>query len=300
MNFKKMFGIVATVAMMTSMVPVTTFGYSVSDEMQAAYDYAYEVGVTTKDSAETANLTSQVTRAEMAKMITVFAEDVLGLVPNTSDTACAEFTDVSSAQGDLEAYITSACQLGLMGRNNDGTVATKFNPAGNLTRAQYGTLLSRALYGDVNNGGNPRYANHLQALNDDGIMTNISNPNVLELRRWVMKTLQTADESGVATAAGCNDPLTIAACAVGDSSCPAACETPEVAKSGSLNVTLTDYSSSVKSAPLGGTMIFNAVKFASSEEVTVNTVTLERVGLSSRSDIDSVWFEKDGVAVSSK
>lgn len=114
----------------------------------------------------------------------------------------------------------------------------------------------------------------------------------------------------VVTPAECKDAAVILACALNSDTCPAACKgkTPEQQPNvnpsgearGDLNVAVADYSSSVKSVPMVGISIFNEVKFSSSEAVNVNSVTLERVGLSSRSDIKGVWFEKDGLAVSSR
>jgi hypothetical protein len=45
----------------------------------------------------------------------------------------------------MKLYIKQSCQLGLMGQG-----IQNFNPNGTLTRAQFGTVLSRALYGSTN------------------------------------------------------------------------------------------------------------------------------------------------------
>jgi hypothetical protein len=47
----------------------------------------------------------------------------------------------------MKFYIKLSCQLGLMGQG-----ITVFNPDGEVTRAEFGTVLSRALYGDTYNG----------------------------------------------------------------------------------------------------------------------------------------------------
>ena len=114
----------------------------------------------------------------------------------------------------------------------------------------------------------------------------------------------------------CNDPAVLLACSLGSDSCPAACqkdseknnedETAQgstidgMAIAGDLNIAVADYSDTVKSAPAVGTVIFNAVDFKASEKVTIESVKLERTGLSSKSAIRWVWFEKDGMAVSAK
>jgi hypothetical protein len=98
------------------------------------------------------------------------------------------------------------------------------------------------------------------------------------------------------------------ACALETEDCPAICREnpsepgtpdPTAPKSGDLEVAVADYSSTMKTAPREGTVVFNKISFKTSEAVTVNSIVLERAGLSSRSDINGVWFEKDGKAVSS-
>ena len=69
---------------------------------------------------------------------------------------------------------------------------------------------------------------------------------------------------------------------------------------GDLSIAVADYSDSIKSAPAKGTVVFNAVDFKASEKITIESVKLERTGLSDKSAIKWVWFEKDGVAVSAK
>ena len=126
-------------------------------------------------------------RAHMAKMMVNYAVDVLGLTPNTSKPC--NFTDIANQSDELRGYITEVCQLWLMGVGID-----KFNPNGMVTRAEFGTVFSRALYGNAYNEGNPYYLHHLQALKDAGIMNDISNPNAREIRGYVMLMMKRADE----------------------------------------------------------------------------------------------------------
>jgi len=42
----------------------------------------------------------------------------------------------------MKNYILRACELGMMGQG-----ITNFDPNGEVSRAQFGTVLSRALYG---------------------------------------------------------------------------------------------------------------------------------------------------------
>jgi hypothetical protein len=59
-----------------------------------------------------------------------------------------------------------------------------FTPNNEVNRAQFGTVLSRALRGDKYNGADAAnyFIKHLEALNKTGIMKNISDPLNLELR----------------------------------------------------------------------------------------------------------------------
>ena len=157
-------------------------------ELQDAYDYAYGIGITTATSIDNADMNWYLLRrAHMAKMMVNYAVDVLGLTPNTSKPC--NFTDIANQSDELRGYITEACQLWLMGVGID-----KFNPNGMVTRAEFGTVFSRALYGNAYNEGNPYYLHHLQALKDAGIMNDISNPNAREIRGYVMLMMKRADE----------------------------------------------------------------------------------------------------------
>ena len=70
-----------------------------------------------------------------------------------------------------------------MGLQQDGTPDSIFNPDQLVTRAQFGTALSRLLYGSTHNTSTGIwYQAHLNALQADGIMTMIENPDILEIR----------------------------------------------------------------------------------------------------------------------
>jgi hypothetical protein len=74
-----------------------------------------------------------------------------------------------------------------------GIDMTSFYPNNEVTRAEFGTVLSRALYGTLYNDGQPYYINHLEALKLASIMNNITDPeNMKELRGYVMLMLMRA------------------------------------------------------------------------------------------------------------
>ncbi|MDR3169519.1 MAG: hypothetical protein LBU27_07380 [Candidatus Peribacteria bacterium] len=142
--------------------------------------------------------TDLITRAEMAKMISVFATKLFQKTPNTEKPECTQFTDLNQANDDLQPYVITSCQLGLMGMNGDGIgVLEVFSPMKTITRAEVGTILSRLLRGTTYATQTKEeiyYGRHLQALQNAGIMRIISQPEMLELRGNVLLMLQRSIE----------------------------------------------------------------------------------------------------------
>lgn len=156
-----------------------------SKELTEAYQRAYGTGITSISPIQKANLMGTLLRAHAAKMISQFAINVLHKKPN-DDLLCV-FNDLFQESLEMQFYAKLACKLGLMGLKADGTPDVKFNPSGKITRAQFGTILSRLLYGNVyNNQPGQWYTAHLQALQKVKIITKISQPTMLELRGRVM------------------------------------------------------------------------------------------------------------------
>jgi len=112
MNLKKLFATTLTVLMVATMFPVNTLKAAYSTELEGAYDYAFSKGATTMDTIDTSNVYGTLIRSHMAKMLSAWATEVLGLTPDTSKDC--EFTDVANVSEELQDYITQACQLGLM------------------------------------------------------------------------------------------------------------------------------------------------------------------------------------------
>lgn len=292
-NFKKLFSVTAIVAMLSTIMPMAALGAAnYSDELQGAYDYAYGMGVTTQDSIDNANMYGSLIRSHMAKMMVNYAKEVKSLTADTS-LAC-EFTDIANQSDELRGYIKEACQMGLMGQG-----ITAFNPNGIVTRAQFGTVLSRVLYGDAYNvDTTPYYAEHLKALQDAGIMNNISNPNAPEVRGYVMLMMQRSDEG--TTPAVCSTPENVLSCSLGLDTCPSECviESNEE-KAGTLTVSATapDYTS----IPAVGAVKHATVSFkAGSDDVKVYSVEMKKVALSNLGTATRIYFEKNGARISGK
>ena len=169
--------------------PTTTdiekYGQNVAD----TYTWARDNGITTIDDINKAKLYTPITRWELAKMMVQFMSNVLGKKPVKSEDVT--YQDVNS-DNVFNDYIKLAYQYQIMGINTDGTPIKNFKPNKKITRAEFSTVLSRALYGlTYNKYWNDYYANHIQALKNAGILTN-TNPSLEELRLYVMLMLKRA------------------------------------------------------------------------------------------------------------
>ena len=155
---------------------------AVSQEFRDAYSRAKENGITTMSTIEWARMNDWLTREEMAKMISNYAVNILWKKPDT--TKPCYFID-SNINPDLVQYVTESCQLWLMWQ-----WVTSFRPKDSVTRAEFGTVLSRLLYWNTYEWWDPYYTRHLQALQSNWIMSNISNPYMAEIRWYVMIMMQ--------------------------------------------------------------------------------------------------------------
>ena len=282
------------VAVTMTLPSASVFGAEYSQELQDAYNWAHEKGVTTMSSIENANMYGAITRAEMAKMLSVYATEVLKNTPDTSK-ACT-FTDIDSVKGDLHDFIIESCQLGIMGQG-----ITAFRPYDTISRAEFGTALSRVLWGDKYEGGTPYYANHLNALKAAAIMNQIANAeSTKEIRGYVMLMLMRSEDNA---SVDCTDADIMLACLDPEAElykeCPAACREDDSkadtsVKSGDLAVTAKAAEGGRK-AIVPGVSDLDTLTFKTSEDVTVTKVVLERYGYSSADDVDEVRLEdQDG------
>ena len=274
----------------------SVFAASYSQELQDAYNWAYSKSITTMSPIDNANMYGAITRAELAKMLANWAKDK-GQTPDTS-VAC-NFTDTASVKGDLAVAIVESCQLGLMGQG-----ISAFRPYDTISRAEFGTALSRALWGNQYEGGTPYYAKHLDALKAAGIMTQIANAeSTKEVRGYVMLMLMRSE--GNEAVVDCDDPMTVIACTTDTDACPAACKeaednTPSVVKAGELALT-AKAAEGRKVISDGTTSYLDTLTLKVSEDVTVNSITLERYGYSTTADVDSIWLEdSEGNIISSE
>jgi len=152
-----------------------------SSELRQAYNWAYQSEITTQSSIEKANMWWKITREEMAKMISNYAINILWKSPDTTKNCL--FSD-SNINPDLVKFVTESCQLWLMWQ-----WITSFKPKDFVTRAEFWTVLSRALWWDKYGWWNTYYENHLKALQSEWIMKKIDVPMDNEIRWYVMLML---------------------------------------------------------------------------------------------------------------
>ena len=103
---------------------------------------------------------------------------------NSSRLNKALFVLNSNINPDLVQSVTESCQLWLMWQ-----WISDFRPKDSVTRAEFWTVLSRALWWDENEWWSTYYENHLKALKAEWIMNKIDTPMDKEVRGYVMLML---------------------------------------------------------------------------------------------------------------
>jgi hypothetical protein len=119
-------------------------------------------------------------------MIVNYLKNVLHRQPDLTKDCSAFAASIKQEPLELQNYMYLACQYNIMGINPDKTPIPDFMPNQYVTRADFGTILSRILRGDKYEGATPYYVTHLQALKEHGIITQIDSPEQRkELRKRV-------------------------------------------------------------------------------------------------------------------
>lgn len=152
-----------------------------------AYQWAYSKGITTMKTIDDAKMYNEVTRAEMAKMIGQFAKSFWNLTEDYSKNCNFKDGEVWS---DLTEWIKTSCRLGIMGQDGKWGTIEYFNPQGYVTRAEFWTILSRILRGNLYDGWEPYYQRHIENLQNQGIMDEYTSPFINEKRGDIMTMLQ--------------------------------------------------------------------------------------------------------------
>lgn len=171
-----------------------------SQEMNQAYIYACNRRITTMNTIQLADMDWPLLRKHLAKMISEFAVKEIWLKP--VDGRVCNFEDAQWETSEMIYYMQLSCKLWLMGMESNWVDVKKtFDPNSHVTRAEFGTVLSRLLWWTTyaTNDWTAYYVRHLQALKNNGIMTMIHDPwpQNVELRGYVMLMLMRVNENNL-------------------------------------------------------------------------------------------------------
>jgi len=162
-------------------------------EIYTAYEYAYHYNITTM-SFEDADLYGVLLRKHFAKMIVNYASGAMNLWP-TVNTGCV-FDDVEEQSEELKNYMKLSCEFWLMWLKYDGVPSNLFWPDLPVSRAMFGAVLSRLIFGEEYNWNEDNwYEDHLDVLKNADIMRFINYPHKSELRWFAMIMFKRADEN---------------------------------------------------------------------------------------------------------
>ena len=132
----------------------------------------------------------KITRAELAKMMVWYSINVIW--KETPTQFKCKFSDIWNIDPTLEIAVLQACDLWIMWQ-----WITEFRPNDTVTRAEFWTVLSRALWWNKYEWWITYYQNHLKALKGYWIMNNISSPMDKEIRWYVMLMLMRSSNTDV-------------------------------------------------------------------------------------------------------
>ena len=167
-----------------------------ASEQNDAYLWSCQHNITTMRTIQEARPDQPLTRAELAKIMSVYAMKEYHLKPLRAGVV--NYKDVNADLGDLADYIQLAYQLQIMGINADGTPIQAFEPHKLVSRAEFATVLSRVIWGNKHNiTGDDRYSAHLQALKKYEIITSDVPANWWELRGRAFLMLHRTAKSSI-------------------------------------------------------------------------------------------------------
>lgn len=286
----------ATLVVLTSVLPSISFGASIPTEYVDAYEFMYNNSLTSTKSAEAFMPFSTLSREALARFAVNFYTNVLKKTTKVAGMNCS-FSDASQVDSTLTTFTMDACAYGLM-KGYDG----KFMPKGTVTRGQIITVLSRMMDGSkfdtTDTTDADFYRDHAQNLITRNIITSINaNANVLRGDASLMfkragSTDSTDDLSsildGLLNGTGTTTTTGVVTNIV------------EV-KAGNLNVAISPVTPPSQSVPRNGNVTFAKMDLtAGGSDVNLYSIKIARSGLGQRSDINRVYFSKNGVRVSGR
>ena len=159
-----------------------------TQEFIDAYNFAKKNWITTMPTIDQADMTWNLTRIQMAKMLSYYAINIMWKKPD--ETRNNKFNDVSEKlNSDYNSGVTLAYQLWIMWINMPNN---NFRPNDLVTRWEFVTALSRMIYWTEDweyENTNKYYTKHIEKLNEEEIIKQI-DPSMKELRAYVMIMLK--------------------------------------------------------------------------------------------------------------
>ena len=157
-----------------------------TEEFKDAYTFAKSNQITTQPTIKEAKMYTDMTRIEMAKMMSYYAMNILWQTPDISKWTI-KFRDVTTAMDrQYNNWVTLSYQLWIMWINMEDNM---FRPKDKVTRAEFATALSRMLYKtEDGKWGIKYYEPHIATLYNKWIINN-TNPKLVEKRWYVMTML---------------------------------------------------------------------------------------------------------------
>ena len=130
------------------------------------------ISIEKAESIDNAKMNTKLTRIEMAKMLSYYAINVLWKKPNVSKNI--KFDDVSlKLNAQYNNAVVLSYQLGIMWQNVKNN---KFRPNDLVTRAEFGTALSRLIYW-ISDWTTNYYSTHLEKLFNEWIISKYRSYN---------------------------------------------------------------------------------------------------------------------------
>lgn len=160
-------------------------------DYNAGYTFAFNAGITMMTPCSKARLDDPITRAGLAKVLVVFAKNILKMKNNAEVRWCNNYQDIEWVSADLTSYIITACEMGIMGIHTKypDQALTDFMPTDLVSRAHLTTTTSRLVRGNEFDGGDPYRTKHMNKLKSEGIIENMT-PSIKEKRGRVFIMLQ--------------------------------------------------------------------------------------------------------------
>jgi len=175
-----------------------------------------------------------------------------------------------------------------------GQNITAFRPNDLVTRAEFGTTLSRALNANSDdlaamNAANPYYKDHLNFLKAEGIMNQIDNPSMTEVRGYVMLMMMRADKGYTPNEKCSLEEMVACALAEDTDACLAACEGNEEETptgNGLVTVKRVGSTTTTEVAQNAVNKKVGSIKLTAGEyDTTVNSIVIAHSGLGTAKDV---------------